>query len=207
MFCWRKLISVICGVLLFTAVAHADMVPIFEPDIELQTSACDLSQTKEKQMDMSCLNDSPLAFDFNLIIVRFPHDDVSNIEQLDQAPHLINLTGEPGSVSLCLYTLMGLGMCSTPHWFKRLSFVNVHEYYHNGGPFQIGHSYAVSPKTLCPVQAYCFIQPACRAVEDSFKLYRLRAIVSPRRKSQFTPDITASRGPPLASPVKAVLSF
>jgi hypothetical protein len=195
MFRWRKLISIISGVLLFTAIVHADMVPIFKPDTELQTSACDLYQTKEKQTDLSYMNDSPLAVSFNLVSIQFPLNTVSNIEQVATVPHSIDLTNEQGSVSLCLYTMLGLGLCNAPHWFKRLYFIRVPECYRNGGPFQIDHSLTVSSKSLCSAKVCCFIQ-SVRAAEHLLMQYHFRVVVFSWWKSQFTSVVLAPRGPP-----------
>jgi hypothetical protein len=43
----------------------------------------------------------------------------------------------------------------------------------------------------------CFIQPD-NAAERLIPQYRIRTVVSSWRKSQFTPDVIASRGPPLS---------
>jgi hypothetical protein len=87
-------------------------------------------------------------------------------------------------------------LCSSAHWVKRLSFGFVPEWYHNGGPFQIGHSYAVTPESLCPVQVCCFIQPFCTE-DNHLPQYFLKTVTSLWRKSQFTPCVLASRGPPV----------
>lgn len=99
------------------------------------------------------------------------------------------------SLHLCLCALMGLGVCKSAPWMKRLSFGYIPEWYHDGGPHQIGHSLAIPPESLCPVPICCFVQPDDRAEEFIIK-HSLRTIVSAWRKSQFTPCILASRGPP-----------
>jgi hypothetical protein len=96
---------------------------------------------------------------------------------------------------LCLSAIIGLGLCTSAHCVKRLSFGFIPEWYHNGGPFQIGHSFAVNPDSVNPVPAYCFVQPVPGA-EDFIPQYHLGTIVSLWRKSQFTADVLAGRGPP-----------
>jgi hypothetical protein len=196
MICLRKVISGLIGFLLFGGIVYADMVPVCKLNTERQTKyACD--RTKEQCTPLSCLCDTPTVADLDFGMVRFLPRASADIEQPDQVPHAIELTDGPGSASLCLYALMSLGLFSAPHWIKKLHIGHIPEWYHNGGPFQIGHSFAVSPESLCSVPVYCFVQPNDTA-ERLIPQYRLRTIVSSWRKSQFTPDLIASRGPPLS---------
>ena len=125
-----------------------------------------------------------------------PADVQHNTRMLDQQL----LTDGVNSLSLGLSALIGLGLLGSTHWVKRLHFGFIPEWFHDGGPFQIGHSYAVVPNCLCSTPAYCFIQPVTLE-EDSYQpqLHRQGVIVSLWRKSQFTPDAIASRAPPYMS--------
>ena len=100
-------------------------------------------------------------------------------------------------VSRCLYALMGLGLCSSVHWVKKINLGHIPEWYHEGGPLQIGHSHAATPESLCSLQV-CFLAPQDDRAEDSLPQYHLGTIVSLWRKSQFTSSVIASRGPPLS---------
>ncbi len=140
----------------------------------------------------------PSAANLDLWSVEFLPEANGDVSQTSEVQHPQILTNGPGSFNLCLSALIGLGLCSSAHFVKRLSFGFIPEWYHNGGPFQIGHSYAVMPESLCPAPVYCFIQPVC-TVEDSLPQYRLRSVVSIWRKSQLTPTVIASRGPPCMS--------
>jgi hypothetical protein len=111
-----------------------------------------------------------------------------------QAQHLHLLVEGQSSLDLFLYALMGLGLCRSAPWVKKFSFDLIPDWYHSSGPFQIGHSLAVGPD-LCFAPVYCFVQPDCRAQDCPPQYYR-GTIVSLWRKSQFTPTILASRGPP-----------
>ena len=142
------------------------------------------------------LYDGLNVFDFDLGSIHFPIEVDADARPSARVPDtLMDMTDGPGSASLCLYALMGMGLFSTPHWLKRLHLGHLPEWYHDGGPFQIGHSFAVSPEILCPVPADCIVQPDNTA-EDSLPRYRQRTVVSCWRTSQFTPDLLASRGPP-----------
>jgi hypothetical protein len=110
------------------------------------------------------------------------------------------LTDGTNSLSLCLSALVGVGLISSGHWVKRLHLGFIPDWYHDGGPVQIGHSFAIMPNCLINTPVYCFVQP------DSFsnkaclpQAFRFKQIVSLWRDSQFTPDAIASRGPPYIS--------
>lgn len=186
----RRVISAILGGLLITAVGYADMVPVSGVDAGSTPSAAVCSS--------SSLFDSPnIAVPDFWPVDSLPEADADAGQPAPSQPPL-TLTNEPDSLSLCLSALMGLGVCGSSHWVRKLHFGFIPEWYHDGGPLQIGHSYAVTPDSLCTVPAYCFIQPACTA-KNSLPQYRLGTIVSPRRKSQFRPIVLASRGPPITS--------
>jgi hypothetical protein len=96
---------------------------------------------------------------------------------------------------LCLYALLGLGLCKSAPWVKKLSLGVLPGWYHDGGPFQIGHSLAISPDCLC-LAVVCFTQPQDKA-EDLQPLYRLGAVAALWRAAQFVPAVRAARGPPV----------
>ena len=189
------LILVFIGMLVFASSACADMVPVSKLKVEPQPSQHVCGYAEVQHSVFFSLNDFPTLVDLDLGTIRFQPEAGLDIDQPSQVPHTMNLTGGPGSVSLCLYALMGLGLCSASNWIRRLSLGHIPDWYHNGGPFQIGHSFVVSPETLCPVPVYCFVQPD-ETEEHLIPQYRLRTIVSSWRKSQFTPETIASRGPP-----------
>ncbi len=105
------------------------------------------------------------------------------------------LTDDHGSLDLCLYALLGLGLCRSAPWVRRLSIGHIPDWYDHNGPHQIGHSYAIEPNCLCSA-TLCFGQPHTRA-EGLAPQYRLGTFVFLWRRSQFTPTLVASRGPPL----------
>jgi hypothetical protein len=196
----RIILIAICG-LIVAATAHADMVSVSQQDTGRKQSSFVYSQ-EQHHISISDISNSHI-FNHVVDLDSWPAGLLSqsnaNIEQDSDIQQLQRFTNGPGSLNLCLSVLLGFGLCSSAHFVKKLSFSFVPEWYHNGGPFQIGHSYAVSPESLCPIAVYCFVQPICKMAEDSFTLYRLGTVVSLWRKSQFTPAVIASRGPPLTS--------
>ncbi len=191
----RKLLITVGLVLLVTTGVYADMTPVPRMDAKCVQSSNVCSLKELQYTDFSSPSNYPSVAKIDLWSVEFLPEAKDDDSQSAEIQHLQILTNGPDSLNLCLSALIGLGLCSSAHFVKRLSFGFVPEWYHNGGPFQIGHSFAVSPESLCPAPACCYIQPVY-TVEDSLPQYRLRTVVSLWRKSQFTPVVLASRGPP-----------
>ncbi len=191
----RKLIAVVIGGLVVTAAAYAGMVPVSRLDAGRRQLPHVCGQTDLRYTNLSSPSNFPSVGHLDSWSVEFLPEASTDVSQTSEIQHPLSLTNGQGSLNLCLSALIGLGLCSSAHWVKRLSFGFVPEWYHDGGPFQIGHSFAVTPESLCPVPVCCFIQPVC-TVEDSLPQYRLGTVVSLWRKSQFTPTVLAPRGPP-----------
>ena len=193
---WRRLIPSVVGVLLFGGVVRADIVPALWWNAEQHASPYISEWVEGFYTNLSSLYESPIVADVDFGTIQFlPPADVDNAVETSKTPHTIDFTGGPGSCSLCLYALLGLGLFSAPRWVRSLSFHHLPEWYHEGGPFQIGHSHAATPDSLCTLQV-CYFAPADSPEEDSLPEYRLGIILALWRKSQFTPNVLASRGPP-----------
>ena len=192
---WRRLITAIIGGLLVTATVHAGMTPLFQRDVGRVQSSCACGLTELQHTNLFSPNNCPNAAELDLWSVVFLPEVTVDISRTTDIPHPQILTNGPGSLNLCLSALIGLGLCSSAHWVKRISFGFVPEWYHNCGPFQIGHSFAVTPESLCNTMVCCLVQPVC-TVEDSFPQYRLGTVTSLWQKSQFTPTVLVPRGPP-----------
>jgi hypothetical protein len=93
--------------------------------------------------------------------------------------HVQSLGSGQSSLALCMSALMGLALCSSAHSLKTLSCGFAPEWYHSGGPIQIGHSLAIAVNAdgVCPVTACCFVQPV-HAAEDVVPQYRTGTVVS-----------------------------
>jgi len=194
----RKLLITVGLGLLVTTAAYADMTPVSRMDAKRVQSSNTCRLAELQYTNLSSPYNPPSVTELDLWSVEFLPEANADVSQTSEIQHPLSLTNGQGSFNLCLSALIGLGLCSSAHWVKRLSFGFVPEWYHNGGPFQIGHSYAVTPESLCPAPAWCFIQPVC-TVEDSLPKYRSGTVVFLWRKSQFTPCVLASRGPPFCS--------
>jgi hypothetical protein len=174
------------------------MAPAPEPDVGRGRSPAVCSSSSLLFTNSLSPLNSPSVGDLGIWPVQFLPEKNSDAKQASESQHPQALTDSTNSLSLCLSALIGLGLCGSAHWVKKLSFGFIPEWYHDGGPFQIGHSHAAMPGSLCPVPVCCFIQPAC-VVEDLIPQYRLGTVVSLWRKSQFTSTVLAPRAPPVLS--------
>lgn len=193
----RKLITVVIGGWVLVAVAHADMMPLVSPLDTVSRQLAHVDDTTEPRQRSSS---SPFAslgvIDVNWRPIEFPPETSAGPGQIFDAQRPQSLTSGPSSLSLCLSAFIGLGLCSSAGYVKKLHFGIIPHWYHDGGPSQIGHSFAVNPDSVCPAPAYCFVQPAHTA-ENITPQYRRGTITSLWRKSQFTPETIAPRGPPM----------
>ena len=207
----RRFVSAVIGGLLITAVGYADlsprlasrdaeagMVPTPQPGTGRGPSPVVGSPSSLLFTNSPSLFNSHSVADLASGPFQFLPEKNPAASQASESQHPQALTEGTSSLSLCLSALMGLGLCGSVHWVKRLHFGAIPEWYHDGGPFQIGHTHAVMPNSLFAAPVCCFIQPVCQ-VEDALPLYRLGTIISLWRKSQFTPAVVASRAPPLRS--------
>jgi len=190
----RQILSVVCA-LLFAGFARADMTPVCKPDVERSPSQSVGGRSDVRQSNLTGLYDRSIV-DFELGSIDLSSDNNTVIDQPTRVPHhTMDLTGGPSSFSLCLYALLGLGLCGAPQWLKKLHLGHLPEWYHDGGPFQVGHSFAATPESLYKLQICDFIPPEDMA-EFLIPHYRLRTIISCWRPSQYTPETLAARGPP-----------
>ena len=189
----RKIVAVFVGVLAIAVMAEADMMPV-----SAVGTACVPPVTTASQSDLQCASISapsghPGLADLSFLPCVFPLEVGSQADPMHGTP-LIR-TDEQDSLGLCLFALLGLGLCKSAPYVKRVSFGTIPEWYHTGGPFQVGHSHAISPDCLYQAPVYCFIQPE-RPTKDPMPPYRQEAIMCLWRTSQFTPAVLASRAPP-----------
>lgn len=188
----RKIIAGIVGGFLISSAAYADMAPVSAPDVGPRQSSyvCDRTDLQYTNFPNAAGLDS-----WSFAFLPKPNADVRQNSPIQYPP---SLTDGASSLSLCLYALMGLGLIRSAPWAKKLSLGSIPEWYHDGGPFQIGHSHIATPNNLSLTPACCFIQPVF-VVEGLIPQYRLGTVVSLWRESQFTSNVLAPRGPPLLS--------
>ena len=199
----RRYILTFIVVLVFVASVRADMMPVSQEGAVCRQSpgSCDRADLQSENLPV--IPDLAGIADMDLWSVELLVEADSQAGQNPDLQHLQTLTDGTNSLKYCLSALISLGLCCCGQWVKRISLGFVPEWYHEGGPLQVGHSHALMPGTLAPAQACCFIQPYC--TEDSnLPRYCLKTIISHWRKSQFTPDVIASRGPPAPFSIKGI---
>lgn len=195
---WRDILAAVFAMTVVVAPLYADMMPLSLSDGGCRQSARSPKPTDLLNTDGSALPDRPGIAGLGVLPVGALPGPGGHVEQAceTQAPPI--LSDGQNSFSLCLYALLGLGLCRSAPWVKKLHFGAIPEWYHDGGPSQIGHSLAISPDCLCSAPVYCFVQPEDVA-EDLSPQYD-RGVISPLlRESLFTPTVLASRAPPFCS--------
>jgi len=196
----RRQIAAVIAVLVAASLANADMVTVSAPTAWGAVTVPESAQSTSPYTELlrPFYSDSEAGWDlWSCEAGVQPIDDMLGAAHSAQAQIL---TDGSDSLSLCLWALIGLGLCRSGQWVRRLSLGFVPEWYHSGGPFQIGHSHAVLPNNLASafVPVCCFVQPVF-AVESPILIQRSRIVRSSWRKSQFAPAALASRGPPSLS--------
>ena len=193
----RALIITAAVALIVAEGVFADMMPVcpLDADTERVSGGCDEA---ERRGASSC----------GLFVGGFGISDLSSssIFPLPETgtdggtgrttQHVLNLTERSDSLDYCLYALLGLGLCYSGHWVRWSSLDLIPQWYPDGGSFQVGHSLAASPKTLCSAPVCCFVQPDY-TVGDSVAPFRPDETASLWRQSQFAPAALAARGPPV----------
>lgn len=193
---WRSLTSAVIVVIIFSPFIRADIMPMSESDgrnsIALNTSSC---RAVLQKPDSLLPFNYPVTADLDLWSIKFSFDNSADVSHTPEIQPSITLMDGTSSLNLCLSALLSLGLCSSFHWVRKINLGFIPEWYHDGGPCQIGHSHALCPNNIRLIPADCFVQPISPA-KDSLAQYHTRAVMSLWRISQFTPNIIASRPPP-----------
>ncbi len=178
------------------AAVRADMVSLSPGD-----TVCVLAQQSHLMTDSPSADSPgprggfPAIADFGLVpIGPLPQRDVETGQAGETKPPQI-VTDEQNSVSLCLYALLGLGLCRSAPWVKRLHFSCLPDWYHSNGPYQIGHGYAIAPDCRRSVLMPCFV-PSGHKLEDISPRCFPGTIVSFLRRPEVVCWELGSRGPP-----------
>ncbi len=193
---WRRIILAVVAAMAATGSVRADMVPVSGAGFGCGTpsAVCDVPRPPSQPARHELYGIGFDAFDFPP--VRLDVRPQADWPQSAEQPVLV-LSDRQNSFNLCLYALVGLGLCKSAPWVKKIRFGMIPAWYCDAGPFQVGHSHVIPPDCLISAPACCFVPPRC-GPEPPLPRYRREAIVSLWRKSQFTPTILASRGPPPA---------
>ncbi len=192
----RTIITVLIWGLAVCAISHAGMMPVSPPD----AAGCRLSSPADTLADLRPGSPSVLSpgfpgvADLGSSFAGFlPPPDPETGEPGGTKPAQI-LTDRQNSLELCLYALLSLGLCRSAPFVRRLHLGCIPGWYHGGGPYQIGHSFAISPDCLPSTPVFCFVQPDGRT-EDSPPHYFSGAIAA-LLTAQFARIPLAPRGPP-----------
>ena len=190
---WRTVITTLLVAFVTTVGVYADMMPISPSNAVSSPSACPCNHANSEPIS-GYETTADLGF---LSVASFTEGPTTTEPIGPTQPSVQVLTTDRSSLDLCLYTLIGLGLCRSGHWVRRSGLGVVPEWYHTGGPYQIGRSHALEPNTLCPVSVCCFIQPDDMAATPLTPC--VTAVTATlRRQSQHTPTALAPRGPPLS---------
>ena len=138
-------------------------------------------------LDLADLRSPPITFSI---------DRRARASGTPETPPVRILTDRQNSLELCLYGLIGLGICRSGHWVKRSSLGFVPQWCCGSGPYSIGEGLDVSIDSPCTTAMCSLVQPNC-AVQQRLPPHRSRAVVCLWRRSQFTSDVVSPRGPPL----------
>lgn len=191
----RKVFVAVVAGLVLAGIGYADMIPAVRSDAGPELALSDRSASASSAV-CDLLFDETSADVSLLLYSSLP---IETGDQLAQGSEDVCIRADrQDSLGLCLYTLLGLGLCRSLPLVKKVSFGYIPQWYHDGGPVQIGHSHAVSPDCLCRVMVSSLVQPHCGAGQIS-PSYRQEMILVLWRRSQFTRFVLASRAPPLKS--------
>lgn len=191
----KKLILLVVCMWFISPVVYGDMVSPARIRYQYECPAQILSSEEpllREGLSEQFVSDG-ICMDFGSF--HFIPESSIGIERTSNARHLQISASDSGSCYLCLYTLIGLGLCSSVNRIKRISFGFIPEWYHDGGPNQIGHSYAVMPGSLRSIPICSFVQPEYIG-ENILTRYSRGIGISLLRNSQFVSDMLSSRGPP-----------
>jgi len=191
----RRIIATVIAALAVTVVVHADLMPV--SSLQSAASLAPIPDSNPQEKPLVEVSIALAGLSGIEDIGAIPSSSQTSPQEGHKEPVVRPLVDRSNSFDLCLYALIGVGLCRSGQLVKRPSLGFVPEWYHSGGPRQIGHSYAIGPDSACPAMV-CFVQPHLGA-EDSIPQYDVGTIASLARKSQYTPDALASRGPPSMS--------
>jgi len=186
--------SVILGVatLSFSATfVRADMAG--PPDPHARTPDCSIAVRVEtdKQLPDQDVASEPVSLgSLDMTLHGDLSDDSADSKQ--QRSDVRVLPGGPGSVALFLSALSGLGVWQLGRSARKFHFASVPDWYHSGGPVQVGHVTAINPDLTAPVMVSICDLPA----QQSIRLLLRRAVPLRLRSQCSTPALATPRAPP-----------
>ncbi len=192
----RKVITGLIGSLVVCTIGLADMMPLCPTGVVCPQPAPLGTPADFRPASLSspwpdlagvAAEISPL---FESLLL--PDAETEPIDKIEPARILVD---RQNSLTLCLYGLMGLGLCHSAPFLKRFQFSGIPDWYYSGRPFQVGPRSTISPDCLPLAAIHAFIPPDCHAVEVASQ-YLSGVIAMLLRESLFIPISLTSRGPP-----------
>lgn len=107
----RKIIAVFVGILASAVMADADMMPVSAVDTACLPPVTAASQPDPESTGLSVLFGRPDLADLGSLPVIFPGEVESQADATRATPMI--RTDEQDSLSLCLFALLGLGLCKS----------------------------------------------------------------------------------------------
>jgi hypothetical protein len=191
---WKRAVVAILMAFAVMDGVYADMMPTSSLGAAFRPSRCVCDRTGP-----STRLDGPAITDLDVSSASYPDKIRFHLEsanETQESPHI--LASDQGSLDLCLYALLGLGMCRSGRWVRKSGLGHIPEWYHSDGPYQIGPSQAVGPDLLRLRPSLCLAQPDCTSGAALPQPGSVR-IASLDRSTQCTPTTLPCRGPPARS--------
>ncbi len=195
---WRTTLGVVVVALALPATLRADLMPASPHDTQdPQSSRVCLVRDRQDTCPSDVLGHTAIVDEVQALLVRYAPDWEDTVRPAGERPPTQILSDRQGSLSLCIYALIGLGLFRSAPLVKKLSFGGIPAWYDDGGPRQVGHSFAIAPDCLCAAPL-CFVQPP-DAMAEKVRRYHFARVIALWRKSQFAAAVLASRAPPSLS--------
>lgn len=185
---WKAIILGAAVVFISTVTVCADMVG---------TSCVDARMTGYGISTRAEANGQPAATSepvrLGSLDMTLPSEIPTNSTDAEQPPAVRSLPPAPGSLTLFLSALGGMGAWQLGRSARRFHLGFIPDWYHTGGPVQVGHVSAINPDLTAPAVINLFHEPAG---EQPLRLLLRRALPL-RFRTQCTPALATPRAPPL----------
>jgi hypothetical protein len=194
----RQTEALLFAVLFLTGTTYADMMPAWRPDVGSVPTGIVCNRADLQPVHTANLFAGLSLIELDSRSVTCLPEAGADVTQAHRAqPPAQLFANDRSSLELCLYALLGLGLCRSAPCLKRVHMGYVPDWFHSGGAHQVGHSYVLEWNSLSSPPP-CYVQPVYSSEQISSQ-YHEGTIVSLLRGSQFMPCTLTSHGPPLCS--------
>lgn len=195
---WRTTFAVAVVALALAGTLRADLMTASPPDTpDPEPARACRADDGRATCPSDVLGHTAVVDEVQALLVGYAPDWQRPVRPAGGTPPVQILSDRQGSLSLCVYALLGLGLFRSAPLVKKLSFGCFPAWYGDNGPRQVGHSFAIAPDCLCAAPL-CFVQPQSSAT-PKIPHYHFSGVIALWRQSQFTPAVLASRAPPRLS--------